>query len=181
MKKLRKVLKDKSGASIIMGSFVALAIFVGSCFLWEYLHLKAVSIGIRDAFQNAVTTVCTENYSNVYNGIREGYTGAYQLQGSNWEENIDSGDIASKLDNLLGTQQVGSEHVKYVSGKEIYSFSDLSIQFSDTPLAPDDSGSAQTFTAVGYVTLSVPLEFGWGHLPPMTPRIKVTAGYSAKY
>lgn len=181
MKYFQKLLKDKSGASILLGSFVALSIFIGTCVIWEYLHLKTVSIGIRDAFQSAVTSVCTENYTNVYYGIREGYTGAYQLQGSSWDENIDSGDLCSKMDSILGTQQEESEHVKYVDGKKIYSFSDLTVQMANTPFAPDHPQSAQKFTAVAYVTLNVPLEFGWGNLPPMTPRIKVTAGYSAKF
>lgn len=181
MKKLRKLLKDKSGASFVTYSFLALFLFAFVCGIWEYIHLKNVSFGIRDAFQSAVTMVGTENYTNVYDGVREGYSGAYQLQGGGWNENIDTGDINDKLDSILDTQQEGAEHVKYVDGKKIYSFSDLTIQISNTPLAPDNPTEEQKFTVVGYMTLSVPLEFGWGNLPPMTPRIKVVAGYSAKF
>lgn len=51
--------------------------------MWEYSRLNIVGFGVRDAVQAAITQVCTDNYDQLYNGLREGYSGGYKLQNSN--------------------------------------------------------------------------------------------------
>lgn len=180
MKKIAQILKERSGASWLLGSFIAFGLLVISLICLEYAHLNVVSLGIRDAVQNATTAACTENYDKVYNGIREGYSGGYKLTNGSWSEDIDTGDVYSKLDSILGTRAEGNEHVKYDGSNEAYSISDLSVQMTNTPLAPGDPEQANKFTGIAYITLSVPMGFNWG-VPPMQVRLKVIAGYTPKF
>lgn len=181
MNKFKQMLRDKSGAFQIVGAAVAILLFSMVMIYVEYQHMGEASLGVRDAVQNAVTAACTENYDRVYNGVREGYSGGYKLDGGNWTEDIDTGDVYAKLDNILGTHSEGNEHIKYTGTKMAYSLSDLSVQMTNTPFAPEDPENENKFTCVAYVTLRVPLMFGWGDIPPMEARLKVTAGYMAKF
>lgn len=181
MRKLIKLIKDRSGASLVAGAGVACVLFVVSFIAFEALHLYIVELGIRDDVQNAITTACTENYTRLYNGIREGYTGGYKLVGSNWTEDISTGDVYEQLDSLLGTRVEGSEHVKYNGNQIAYSISDLNVQMTNTPFAPNNSDQETKFTGVAYLTLRVPLGFGWGAVPPMQVQLKIKSGYMAKF
>lgn len=181
MSKIKQLFKDRSGSSMILGSFIAICLFVVTLVIVEYWHFNVIGWGIRDTMQSIITTACTENYDRLYNGMREGYSGGYKLTGGNWTENIDTGDIYTELDNVLGTRAEGGEHIKYANSKTTYSLSDLTVQMSNTPFAPDDPQNANKFTGVAYITLRVPFAFGWGALPPMETRLKVTAGYMAKF
>ena len=51
---------------------------------------------------------------------------------------------------------------------------------TNAPFAPDGT-DANKLTGVAYVTLSVPMGFNWGNVPPMQVRLKVTAGYVSKF
>ena len=181
MNRIKQMLRDKSGAFQLVSIAVAILLFSAVMIYVEYEHMDEVSLGVRDAVQSAVTAACTENYDRVYNGVREGYSGGYKLSGGNWSENIDTGDIYAKLDSILGTHSEGGEHVKYAGTQMAYSLSDLTVQMTNTPFAPEDPGKENQFTGVAYVTLRVPFIFGWGNIPPMETRVKIIAGYMAKF
>jgi hypothetical protein len=181
MKKLINILKDKTGSSFFTGAFIALSFLVVACICFEFFNLHIVSIGIRDSVQSAITTACTENYNKLYNGLREGYSGGYKFEKSNWSQDIDTGDIYLQLDKLLGTKADGEKHIKYLNNKVSYMISDLTVQITNTPFAPDNHDITEKFTGVAYITLRVPFGFGWGSLPPMEARIKVTSGYTPKF
>nr|WP_246543190.1 hypothetical protein [Fusibacter paucivorans] len=142
----------------------------------EYLRLQIIASGVRDALQSSVIAVATENYDEVYNGLREGYSGGYQLSETDqWEEQVDSGAVLMKLSDKLGL----IEGTKYAGGYMEYQLSDLDIQINNATFATSDNDSR--FEAEAWVTLTVPLSFGWDHLPPMEIRLKVDAGYSPKF
>lgn len=180
MRRIIQILKERTGSSLILGAFVITCMFVSILFLIEKGHLQNVDKCIRDSVQSAAVDVCTENYDKVYNGVREGYSGGYKITNGSWSEDVDTGDIYSKLDNVLGTRPEGDNHVKYDGNKIAYSISDLSVQMTNTPFAPNDPGSAKKFTCIAHATLTVPTGFNWG-VPPMKVPITVVAGYSPKF
>lgn len=180
MKKIVQILKERSGSSLILGGFIILCMFATILLIIEKGHLQILDKGVRDALQNAATVTCTENYNKIYNGIREGYSGDYKLTNGSWSEDIDTGDIYSKLDSILGTRSEGDRHVKYDGCKVAYSISDLSVQMTNTPFAPDDPHNEKKFTCIAHATLSVTTGFNWG-VPPMQVPITVVAGYSPKF
>lgn len=181
MKKIGKVLRSKDGNMSFFTVSVILCFLIVATGVFEWNHLQTIAAGTHDAVQRAVTTACTENYDRLYNGVREGYSGGYQLAGTEWEENLDSGDVYAKLDSLLGTRAEGAEHIKYSGEQMEFSLSDLDVQMTNTPFAPDDPDHINQFTGIAYVTLKVPLSFGWNALPPMEINMKVTSGYMAKF
>jgi len=173
---MRRIIKDKQGSAAIFAIVIILCLILLFTVASEYLRLQIIASGVRDALQSSIIAVATENYDEVYNGLREGYSGGYQLDETDrWEERVDSGAVLMKLSNKLGL--IGGN--KYSSGYLEYSLYDLDIQINNAPFATSDNNNR--FEAEAWVTLHVPLSFGWDHLPPMEIRLKVNAGYSPKF
>ena len=141
--------------------------------IWEFSRLNVISQGTRDAVQSAITDVCTSNTGNVYDGVREGYSGGYKLENMSWTENVDTAGIMTKVDSELGT----SGGIKTTDGKMEYSISDLSVNMENASLAPTDTDTGQLSGTATY-SLTVPLSFGLVSLPPLTIQMKATSGYS---
>lgn len=59
-----------------------------------------------------ISTV-NDNYDDVYHGVREGYSGAYQPLAGDFEESLDYGDIYGRLDDILGLTYRGGYHTQY--------------------------------------------------------------------
>jgi hypothetical protein len=171
-----RIIKDKEGSAALFAIVIVLCLILLFTVISEYLRLQIIASGVRDALQSSVIAVATENYDEVYNGLREGYSGGYQLnEMDSWEEQIDSGAVFMKLSDKLGL--IGE--TKYSGGYLEYSLYDLDIQINNASFATSDNNNR--FEAEAWVTLLVPLSFGWEHLPPMEIRLKVKAGYSPKF
>ncbi|MGX8797632.1 hypothetical protein ACR6HW_16465 [Fusibacter sp. JL298sf-3] len=169
-------MKDRSGNAALFAIIIILCLMLLFTVISEYLRLQIIANGVRDALQSSVIAVATENYDEVYNGLREGYSGGYRLSETDqWEERVDSGAVITKLSDKLGL----IDGIKYAGEYMEYQLSDLDIQINNAPFAINDNDSR--FEAEAWVTLTVPLSFGWDHLPPMEIRLKVDAGYSPKF
>lgn len=55
---------------------------------------------MRDSVQSAIVDVATENWDEAYAGLREGYSGGYQLAGSSWSQNVTSGNVYARLQDV---------------------------------------------------------------------------------
>ena len=176
-KKLIPILKDRRGFSFPLVVAVALALVMILCGVTEYLRLYIIAAGVRDAVQSAVVATVTDNYANVYHGVREGYSGGYLPSGSSWSVSVSTGDVYGRLDKLLGLQDENGVHVKTSNGSEQFSLSSLSVRIENAPLAPSNDKSAQAFTTDATVRLEVPVSFGGKALPPMKAMLKVRAKY----
>ena len=97
MKKIREVLKSKSGQGVPMILAVVLCCLILACVTFEYMRLIIVAQGVRDSVQSAIVDVATENWDEAYAGLREGYSGGYQLAGSSWSQNVTSGNVYARL------------------------------------------------------------------------------------
>ncbi|WP_457945436.1 hypothetical protein [Caproiciproducens sp. LBM24188] len=181
IKKLKRVLRNSKGRSNISTVVVAmLLIILVACGL-EYLRLNVIVQGTRNGMETVITQTCTENYDRLYNGLREGYSGGYKLNNGKWTEDINADFAYSIMDKQLGTKSDGSGHAKYNGSTMEYRISDLSIQMTNTPFAPDSFGNEPKFTGTATYTLTVPLSFGWQKLPPLVIPMQVKAGYTAKF
>lgn len=171
-----KFLKNKEGSAAIYAVVIILVLLMIFTVVSEYLRLQIIAKGVKDATQTAVISVATQNYDDVYNGLREGYAGGYELSGSNtWIEKVDTGAVMSELSELLGL--IDGKRVK--ENETEYTLSNLGIIIINPPIAP--SGEAQKFEALVTMTLTVPLSYGWEHLPPMVINLQVKAGYTPKF
>jgi hypothetical protein len=118
-----------------------------------------------------------DGYDNVYHGVREGYSGAYQPSADDFEESLDYGDIYGRLDKLLELRQESGYHVKYAGDGTEFRLSNLSVHLRNMPLAPSDPDNADGFLADAVIRLEVPVRFDGNILPPMTVNLKVQAKY----
>ncbi|WP_010249502.1 hypothetical protein [Acetivibrio cellulolyticus] len=181
MIKLRKILLNKGGSSTPLIVAIVLVIIILSSAAFEYMRLMIVAMGIRDAVQSSIIDVATENWDEVYNGLREGYSGGYTLTGSSWTENISTGNIYERLEENLSVVQEGDKYIKYAGSNLEYAISNLYVDVKNAPLAPSDVIGTNQFTVEGTVHITMPLSFGWEHLPNVKFKLKLKAGYVPKF
>lgn len=174
-------LKEKKASVFPLTIAIILSLFIIFAGVSEYLRLKLIASGVKEAIQSAVISLSIENYDNVYSSSREGYSGGFKYidDKNSWEEMIDIGDLYGELDELLGLKREDIYHVKIIGGEYEYKLSNLQVNIINTPFAPNSEGDV--FEADSYISLEVPLSFGWDHLPPLNIRLKVKSEYMAKF
>ena len=139
-----------------------------------------LSAGVKDAVQSAVIATSVGNYSNVYDGVREGYSGGYRFSGNSWRAAISTGDVYGRLDQLLGLHNSGGKHIKSNSDGTEFAVYGLFVNVDNAQFAPT-SGDISQFSATSYITLEVPLSFCGDILPPMKIRLCVKSKYTPKF
>lgn len=181
MKKIAEILRSKKGFSAApLAVVIALAGMMFFVILWQIIRLVTISAGVKDALQSAVISTSVDNYSNVYDGIREGYSGGYRYSGNSWKTAISTGDIYGRLDELLCLKNSGGKHEKISSDGIEYSVYALSVNVDNAQFAPN-SRDIQQFSATSYITLEVPLSFCGDVLPPMKVQLCVRSKYTPKF
>jgi hypothetical protein len=178
MNRIKRILKDRGGASFPLIVAVTLSLVIIFTGISEYLRLLIIAQGVRDAVQSSVIATVTENYGNVYHGAREGYSGAYLPMAGDFEESLDYGDIYGRLDGVLGLSRSGAYRVKLTAvGKTEFRVWGLSVDIQNAPFAAGDSPSGR-FAADCAIELEVPVSFGGRLLPPMRITVRTSAGYT---
>ena len=175
--KICDILRSKRGSSFPLIVAVTLAILIVFCGISETIRLMIVSQGVRDAVQSAVISTINDNYDNVFHGVREGYSGAYQPSADDFEESLDYGDMYGRLDQLLGLRQENDFHVKYAGDDTEYKLSGLSVDLDNMPLAPASPDNSRGLLADTLIRLEVPVSFGGKTLRPMVINLRVKAKY----
>ncbi|WP_042196329.1 hypothetical protein [Paenibacillus camerounensis] len=175
-----KFWKERSGNGFPLTVAAVLAVLMISCVIYEYLRLSIIASHVRDAVQSAVISVATENYSNVYSGLRQSYSGGFVRSGNQWKESWTTGDVYRRISQDLGLTQERNRYVRKSNQIIEYSISDLQVNVINTPFAPLFP-DFQSFTAEAQIHLTVPLSFGWGHLPPMQANLEMKAAYRPKF
>ena len=175
--KLCAILKSKKGTAFPLTVAVTLALLLLLCAASEGIRLMIIAQGVRDAVQSAVISTVNDSYDNVYHGVREGYSGAYQPSADKFEESLDYGDINSRLDKVLGLTQKNGYQVKYTGSNVEFRLSGLSVSLRNMPLAPSNPDNTNGFLADTMIRLEVPVSFAGNLLPPMIINLKVQAKY----
>ena len=181
MRKARRLLRSKNGFSAPWTVVIAISALLFFVVVWQYMRLMTIASGVKDAVQSAVISTSVANYANVYNGIREGYSGGYTLSGSSWRQKVSKGNIYGRLDDLLGLSQRGDKHIKYNSDGIEYCVYDLSVAVDNAPLAPSSTRNIEQFEATSTIMLEVPLSFCGDIFPPMQIELTVKSKYTPKF
>ena len=181
MNRLKTVLKDRSGQSTPMILAVVVCCLILACVVFEYMRLMIVAQGVRDSVQSAIVAVATENWDEAYPGLREGYSGGYQLSGSSWTKNVTTGNVYDRLQQVLGLVYEDGRYLKYAGPDLEYRFYDLRMELENAPFAPSAPEGITQLNVTGTVTVEVPLSFGFGHLPPMQITMKLNAKYVPRF
>ena len=181
MKKILRLLRSKKAYTATpLTVVIALAGMMFFVVLWQIVRLVTISAGVKDAVQSAVIATSVGNYSNVYDGVREGYSGGYRFSGNSWRAAISTGDVYGRLDQLLGLHNSGGKHIKSNSNGTEFAVYGLSVNVDNAQFAPT-SGDISQFSATSYITLEVPLSFCGDILPPMKIRLCVKSKYTPKF
>ena len=181
IKNFTRILKDKKGSSFPFIIAITLSLVIIFCGISEYFRLVIVAQGVRDAVQTVVISTVNDNYDDVYHGVREGYSGAYQPIAEDFEESLDYGDIYDRLDGILGLSYSGGYHEKRTSDSKLeFRVWGLSVDIRNAPFASGDQSSAR-FEADSTIMLEVPVSFGGKLLPPMRIKVKTSAGYTPRF
>jgi hypothetical protein len=181
MNRLRQILKDRRGVAFPLIIAIVLVLVMLMCCISEYFRLLIVAQGVRDAVQEAVISTVNDNYDDVYHGVREGYSGAYQPMAGDFEESLDYGDIYGRLDSLLNLRSHGGYHVQYTEdGKMEFRVWNLNVDLRNASFASADS-AGNRLVADCEIELEVPVSFGGRLLPPMRMTVKVSAGYTPRF
>lgn len=177
--RIRNILKSKKGNSTPLTIALILCLLVICCGIAEFFRLSIIVSGVRDGLQQAVITVSTTNYDEVYNGLREGYSGGYTLYGDDWEESLDYDNVYYRMDHLLGTTAQGGYHVKVMRNGYEYRYYGLSIEILNAPFTPGNADD--NFEADASIQLEIPLSFGFELLPPLKMEVRTKAAYMPKF
>lgn len=179
MNKLLKSLKNNRGNGYPLAVAVTLILVMIFTGISEYFRLMIVAEGVRDALQDAIIATVTENYDDVYHGVREGYSGGYQPMSDDFEESLDYGDIYDKMDTILGLHIENGYHVKSASDTTEMQFRiwNLDVDIENAPLATADR-EGDRFKVDSSIMLEVPFSFGGKLLPSMRINVKNSAGYT---
>jgi len=168
------------GNAMPLAVAITLSIMLIMCGVFEYFKLTIITTGIRDAVQSAVISSVVENYDETYRGLREGYSGGYQMSDSGWQEQVQYSDIYKRLDSLLGLKQEGDFYVKYISGALWeYRLHDLDTKITNAPLAPSSSGKELLITSI--IKVDIPVTFANKTLPPLKLNLHIKAAYTPKF
>lgn len=177
---IKRVL-NKKGFSAPWAVVVALASFMLFTALWQMSRLIITATGVKQALQSAVISTATENYGNVYTGIRDGYAGGYTLSYNVWKQSISRGNVYGNLDSLLGLTKKGTKHIKYGDDGIEYSVYSLRVSVDNAPFAPSDADGIPQLTVTSEIMLEVPLSFCGDTLPPMKVKLQVKSKYVPKF
>ena len=178
MNKLKYILRDKAGNGFPLVVAITLALVIILCGVMEFFRLNIIASGVKEALQDAIIVTVNDNYADVYHGVREGYSGGYQPDGSSFYYSVNTGDIYGYMDSVLGTEEISGSHVKYTGDVLEYKLSGLDVTIRNAPLAPSSPQNAQRFEADAIIWMEVPVYFGGKELPSMKIKLKVQAGYT---
>lgn len=101
MKKFIKEKKASFGMPIVCLMIIVI-FFAFSTTILEIMRMRMMLHQIKDAIQESTIYVMTENWNEIYNSARDGYSGAYTYQGS---EIIDDIDITERLQKVLKLEE----------------------------------------------------------------------------
>lgn len=177
---LKRLWNDQRGSGMILAAGLAILLFLGAAAVIESLRMNGTAQKIRSEVQAATVECCAEQYNNVYDGIREGYSGGYSFSGGHWSDALSPADVYARINADAGTKQEGNSVVKYAGTSVDYRLSGLSAQITNAPFAPDGTNNNQ-LTCTAEVDVEVPLLLHWSGIPPMHSHITIKSGYSPKF
>lgn len=179
MEKARAQLKSRRGDALVMGMVWILVLFLLFLSLMEFARLQFISTGVRDAVEQAVTSVAINNAYNSYNGVREGNSGAYQLAGDDWRENISTMDVQNKLVTLLHLQSKNGVFVSPNPEGTSYEF-----KISELNVTPDNAEFASNMEKAKYratCRVEIPLSLGFEAFPSVVINMRHQSIYVALF
>jgi hypothetical protein len=172
MKRIMHLIKERNGTAVPLAAAISLSLVLIFCGISEYLRVFILVQEVRDSVQQAVISVVNDNYDDAYHSIRESYAAGYVPDDGDWEESLDSGDVASSLAKTLDMKRKSGSYVKYAGEDKVFEVSGLAVTLKNVPLRSDGN---EEFMAESSLQLEIPLRFGTEILPPVQVKLTTQA------
>lgn len=167
--------REKRGDILMTAIIWMVILFLFFIALMEFTRVQLISTGVRDAVEQAVTSVAINNSYNSYNGVREGNSGAYELSGEDWREQISTIDVQNKLASLLHLQSKNGVFISPNPRGDSYEFS-----ISKIDVIPDNAEFASNKKKAKYLAscrVEIPFSLGFESFPPVVIHMRHKSVY----
>lgn len=172
------ILVDCSGNFTPLAVAMVIIILLVTISITKFMELWITASGVRDAFEEALISVVTENYNETYHCVREGYAGGYEPTGYGFYESVDLGNVNGRLGNILGLTLRGDKLVKVNDhGESDFELSKIDISVNNTHIRT----GGEVFSAEGTLLLEIPLRFEGRVMFQIPIRLKVRARMREKF
>lgn len=129
MKKFIKEKRASLGMPIVCLMIIVIIFAFGTIVL-EIMRMRIMLHQIKDGVQESTIYVMTENWNEVYNSARDGYSGAYTYTGASTLEDIDIVERLQKVLNLEEDEYGYSFTTK--NGTVLYRLKDIDSEIVNT-------------------------------------------------
>lgn len=177
-KRILIVSRDVKGNFTPLAVAMVIIILLVTVSVTKFMELWITASGVRDAFEEALISVVTENYNETYHCVREGYAGGYEPTGYGFYESVDLGNVSGRLGNLLGLTARSDKLVKVNDhGDADFEISEINVFVSNTHLRT----GGEVFSAEGTILMEIPLRFEGRVMFQIPIRLKVKARMREKF
>lgn len=172
MKCLKKRMLANSGFSYVITSVLMICVLLIGVAVFEVIRLYIQAGAVRDKFEDSIISMCVENYSEMYQPIRESHAASYRYNGFRWVN-------SSKANE----RYIRTYLSRAMNAGEIMQCEIVSVSFNVEPaaLAPSDTDSAQKYAVSGTLVIRIPYRFAWQELPPIEMSLDVRSQWQAKF
>ncbi|KNZ42413.1 hypothetical protein [Acetobacterium bakii] len=186
MKRLSRFFTSRdAGVSAPVVAVLILIVVMTMCAVYERLRIVTIVSQLDQAVEMSVQGVATENWDNVYQGVREGYAGTYTKDAltDDWEAVMNKEQILDQMNHMIDFKVKGSTWVKEDdAGNVLFSMKpkETTVKIINTSLAADE-GDALTVETTN--TITVPWLFlgAMFDAPPIVVERKTVCGYTPKF
>ena len=172
MKRLKKRMLANRGFSYVITSVLMICVLLIGVAVFEVIRLYIQAGAVRDKFEDSIISMCVENYSEMYQPIRESHAASYRYNGFRWVN-------SSKANE----RYIRTYLSRAMNAGEIMQCEIVSVSFNVEPaaLAPSDTDSAQKYAVSGTLVIRIPYRFAWQELPPIEMSLDVRSQWQAKF
>ena len=176
--RIGKLLRDDSGNFTPLAVAFVIILLLVTVSVTKFMELWITASGVKDAFEESIISVVTENYNETYHCVREGYAGGYEPTGSGFYASVDLGDVSGRLERLLGLTRRGDRLVKLnANGNADWQIGEISVAVNNTAIKT----GGEVFSADGELLLEIPLKYEGRTLFMIPLHLKVKARMREKF
>lgn len=162
------------GAVIPQLCGVGLALIVIFLAVFEIARTGIITMDVQNAMRRAVWANLTENRLYAYDSIREGLSGAYQIDNSGQtQQNVHSDAIQRIVKSLNLEKQNNGSYAEMNGVQNEYALSGMNVQVNNP-----DAGASGTYSISITGTLSITMPCA---LPPITIPLSVDGDFASKF
>lgn len=149
--RLKNIISDKSGNALIWGIFLSFCMVV---LFIMFFHKWQIHITVDEVSKDITNTLTSTASSRLYDSfvtVREGTSGAYSYNGSDYTEIKDTSKFTALFTSIYkDTVFGGNDITKSVDGRKVFRISDIRLYVENAPLGATKSTYLCDYTLTIY-------------------------------